>query len=241
LVTVYQEQYLLKGGYALELRLPHRARATLDLDFATDTGSVENILDHLQAAATHDLNDYFRYRVSLPGRNDLVGPPEGGYRFTVDSYIEGNRLFASFAIDVGMGDIRVEPTDLLDTMVSLEFAEIALVQIPTIPLAQHFAEKLHAYTRPRTHQTRVKDLVDLMLMIGELGLQPDGRTKQVLEETFNSYATHARPNSDTLSLPPESWRNGFRRQMIDLQTEPTELEAAHQILLGFLQRLDTLQ
>lgn len=236
LAAVHAERYLLKGGYALELRLQNRARATLDLDFATQVQSQTDILDDLQAAGEHDLGDYFRYRVSLPGRSDLVGPPEGGYRFTVEGFLEGNRPFASFAVDVGMGDIRVEPTEILSTVIDLEFADLPNAQIPTIPLAQHFAEKLHAYTRPRTYQTRVKDLVDLVLLIVELGLEGGPRVRQILEDTFSSYATHPLPTSTTLPPPPEQWRDGFRRQVEGLGIE-VDLEIAHQRLVWFLEEL----
>jgi hypothetical protein len=238
LVALHAERYLLKGGYALELRLPNRARATLDLDFATQAKSQADILDDLQTAGGHDLGDYFRYRVSLPGRSDLVGPPEGGYRFTVEGFLEGNRPFASFAIDVGMGDIRVEPTEMLTTVIDLEFAELPSVQIPTIPLAQHFAEKLHAYTRPRTHQTRVKDLVDLVLLIAELGLEGGPRVWQILEDTFSSYATHPLPTSTTLPAPPEAWQDSFKRQMGALGMGLDNLDGAHQVLVTFLERLE---
>jgi hypothetical protein len=51
----------------------------------------------------------------------------------------------------------------------LAFADIASLKIPVISVEQHFAEKIHAYTLPRVSgfNSRVKDLVDLVLLIQE--------------------------------------------------------------------------
>jgi predicted nucleotidyltransferase component of viral defense system len=60
-----------------------------------------------------------------------------------------------------------------------------------------FAEKLHAYTRPREGRSnsRVKDLIDMVLLI-DLGLE-SARLRKALEKTF------ARRNSHPL---PPHWR-----------------------------------
>lgn len=74
--------WLLKGGYALELRLPDRARSTLDLDLSVP--EPERLLsppagdeparrdaqihEQLQIAAERDLDDGFQFLVPLPKR-----------------------------------------------------------------------------------------------------------------------------------------------------------------------------
>ena len=81
--------WILKGGYAMELRMDV-ARTTRDIDLslqdlpATDTNdsSKEVILDLLQEAVEKDLLDYFSF---LVGESivDLEGGPRGGSRFPV--------------------------------------------------------------------------------------------------------------------------------------------------------------
>src|SRR6478672_2307467 len=73
---------------------------------------------------------------------------------------------------------------------------------------QQYAEKLHAYTRPRIDQdnSRVKDLVDLLLLMQTEMDQP--RLRDNIERTFAHRATHLLPPA--LPPPPESWRPRFQ-------------------------------
>jgi hypothetical protein len=72
---------------------------------------------------------------------------------------------------------------------------------------QQFAEKLHAYTRPRTDRdnSRVKDLVDLFLLM-RTQMEPRN-LRENIERTFARRATH--PIPPELATPPESWRVRF--------------------------------
>jgi hypothetical protein len=73
---------------------------------------------------------------------------------------------------------------------------------------QQLAEKIHAYTLPRSSQnSRVKDLVDLALLIGDEQLDRP-RAVDALRLTFARRGTHALPTS--LSAPPEDWETPFR-------------------------------
>jgi hypothetical protein len=129
----------------------------------------DDLLEDLQRAAELDLGDYFEFTVSPPtSRGKLAGPPLGGYRFGVEARLDG-RLFNHFPLDVGQGDITVREPDQVPGHVDLTFADLATPRFPIYPLEDHFAEKLHAYTTPRENPSRVKDLVDMLLLI-ELGL-----------------------------------------------------------------------
>jgi Nucleotidyl transferase AbiEii toxin, Type IV TA system len=76
--------WLLKGGYALELRYRPRARTTRDVDLAVEHpgGSLPARLDGLRAAlqraARADLGDFLRFDIGLG--SELPGPPDGGGR-----------------------------------------------------------------------------------------------------------------------------------------------------------------
>jgi len=73
---------------------------------------------------------------------------------------------------------------------------------------QQFAEKLHAYTLPRSSaNSRVKDLVDMALLIGSGGLDRQ-RVLKALHLTFERRATHSLPAS--LVPPPVEWQVPFR-------------------------------
>jgi len=72
---------------------------------------------------------------------------------------------------------------------------------------QQFAEKIHAYTLPRNAaNSRVKDLVDLALLIGSGGLDTQ-RILEALRLTFERRGTHDLPAS--LVPPPADWQVPF--------------------------------
>lgn len=140
-------RWTIKGGYALELRLGDKARATKDIDLNLPPPPAEDLLDELQEAAELDLGDYFIFRVGRP-KPQAAGAPLGGYRFTVEAHLAG-RLFSAFPPDVGQGDDPLEEAEWKEAWEDLEFAGIPRPRLAVYPLADQFAEKLHAYTRPR--------------------------------------------------------------------------------------------
>lgn len=73
---------------------------------------------------------------------------------------------------------------------------------------EQFAEKLHAYTLPREGRpnSRVKDLVDLILLIEQPRLDP-ARLAKAMRETFHRRKTHEMPAA--LADPPTSWSAPF--------------------------------
>lgn len=73
---------------------------------------------------------------------------------------------------------------------------------------QQFAEKLHAYTlpRPTAPNSRVRDLVDMVLLIRS-GTLDETRVVDCVRRTFARRDTH--PVPFTLEAPPESWMAPF--------------------------------
>jgi len=163
LVSEPMGDWILKGGYAMELRFV-RARSTRDLDFTLRVGNTESALDHLQRAGAREIGDFFSFRVG-EAMMDLDAAPYGGARYPVESRLDG-RTFVKFHVDVGIGDVILEPFEILTTRDWLAFAEIPSPSITLIAREQQFAEKIHAYTAPRPSlNSRVRDLVDLHLLI----------------------------------------------------------------------------
>lgn len=231
------KRWVLKGGYALELRYPGRARATRDLDLNVPPPPYSDLLDELQAAAERDLGDHFEYKVSASAsRGALTGPPEGGHRFSVEARLAGRR-FATFPLDVGQGDVTVREPDHIPGQIDLTFAGIATPRFAVYPVEDHFAEKLHAYTAPHAVRTRVKDLVDMMLLIDQ-GLEPSPLLRESIAATFERYARHPLPPA--LPPPPAEWQETFpplAREVGLAGTSPIEAHAfVEEFLAGLIQR-----
>lgn len=101
----------------------------------------------------------------------------------------------------------------------LVFAGIAAPVFPSIAREEHFAQKIHAYTFPRTDRpnSRVKDLVDLVLLI-ESGRLDHERLKGDLADTFAHRATHPLPPA--LEPPPDFWRPTFEKMAAECGISP---------------------
>jgi predicted nucleotidyltransferase component of viral defense system len=224
-------RWVLKGGYALELRLGGKARATKDIDLDLPPPPVEDLLDELQEAAEVDLGDHFVFVVSRP--KAMRGAPLGSFRFSVEARLDG-RPFTGFVLDVGQGDAPLGEAECRDGQADLGFAGIPRARMAVYPLADHFAEKLHAYTRPRETKTRVKDLLDLSLILEELAddLPPAAEMRRTMEATFGRYGTHDLP--DPLPDPPEGWREPFGAAAEELGLQTTEIDLAHRHLQDYL-------
>jgi hypothetical protein len=226
--------WVLKGGYAMELRF-QTARATRDLDFTARTAQSitgDGLLKQLQDAGARDAGDFFRYRIG-EAMMDLDGAPYGGARYPVES-IMGGRTFVKFHLDVGVGDVVLDPPEHARMRDWLGFAGIAVPDVPMIQREQQFAEKLHAYTLPRaTPNSRVRDLVDMVLLI-QSGTLEQSRVVQALNATFGHRATHPFPAA--LTPPPEEWRSPFVRLAAECSLELSVSEA-FSIVMEFCARL----
>jgi hypothetical protein len=202
----------LKGGYALELRFK-AARSTVDIDLtvqrvaASASGDQNQIVrEMLQSAADISLGDWFEFAVG-PASMDLTAAPYGGARYPVEARMD-ERIFARFHLDAGVGDVVMRPLETIVCRDWLEFAGIESSRILMIAREQQFAEKIHAYTLPRNAaNSRVKDLVDLALLIGSGGLDKP-RIMEALHLTFERRGTHDLPGS--LVPPPADWQVPFQ-------------------------------
>lgn len=229
-----KERWVLKGGYALELRYPGLARVTTDLDLNLPPPAAIDLLDEIQSKAQQDLGDHFSFYVSTPiKRAELAGPPLGGRRFRVDARLAG-RQFIRFPLDVGQGDLIVGQSEMLPARMDLSFAGLTTPSVTVYPLEDHFAEKLHAYTAPRQIQTRVKDLVDLVLLV-EYGLAPSGILKESIDSVYTRYGSHAVPS--VLPQPPAAWQEPFSQMAMEVHLPVVDLQEAYELMRTFLARL----
>lgn len=221
--------WVLKGGYALELRLKE-ARATKDIDLGLREalGAGDALLSALRAAASRDLGDYFVFEWG-EATLDLDGPPYGGSRFPVTARMD-ERVFAEFHVDVGIGDVLLAPLETAVGRDWLGFAGITAAKCPMISKEQHFAEKVHAYTLPRTGpNTRVRDLVDMVLLIKTRTLDA-GRVAEALQATVARRKTHVVPA--LLEPPPEAWKEAYAALAGECGLS-REMGEAYSVLTGF--------
>jgi hypothetical protein len=204
--------WVLKGGYALELRFK-AARSTVDIDLTvqrvpTSAGDDQNqvVRDMLQTAAAVPFGDWFEFTFGPPAM-DLTAAPYGGARYLVEARMD-ERIFARFHLDAGIGDVVSPPLETIVCRDWLGFAGIQPSQVRLIAREQQFAEKLHAYTLPRNSaNSRVKDLVDMALLIGSGSLDKQ-RVLNAVHLTFERRGTHNLPAS--LVPPPAEWQVPFR-------------------------------
>jgi len=225
--------WLLKGGYAMELRL-RAARTTKDIDISLPAEAAakfgEEILKRLQDSARTDLGDFFAFVIGEL-QLDLKVAPQGGARYPVTVSL-ASRVFTKFHLDVGIGDTVVPPTESIEGRDWLNFAGIASPKFVAISKEQLFAEKLHAYTLPRPDSTnsRVKDLVDMILLI-QMETMNKAILKQAIQTTFELRETHPIPT--TLLEPPESWSSPFLTMIKECDMEMT-LHGALKLIVAYL-------
>ena len=239
--------WVLKGGYALELRLADRARSTLDLDLSVpkpvrlqspivagdDVSRMHVVYEHLQQAAERDLNDGFEFMIGRP-KEEPIGAPGGGVRCSVEARLAG-RTFAKFHLDVGLGDAVLGQPDQVEGSALLSFAGIPAAHVALYPVAQQFAEKVHAYTFPWKDRdnTRVKDLVDLVLLVHSGLLEPE-RVRRALRATFEMRGTH--PLVSRLPEAPQDWTEPYAVLAQELELPALTLQEAHAYLDNYWQR-----
>lgn len=229
--------WLLKGGFAMDLRFRPRARTTKDIDLSvtlatagTGPKSLETLRERLQEASDVDLGDYLTYRISQPKR-ELTNAPKGGGRFPCDALLVG-KTYAKFHIDIGIGDALVGEPERLTGDDILAFAGIEPLKVLAIPKPQQFAEKVHAYTFPWEGRlnTRTKDLVDLVLLIERGPLDP-GEIRTALAATFQTRGTHAIP--EKLPQPPQFWVADFSGMAEEAKLSTTDCLVAFEVLARF--------
>src|SRR6266542_3856311 len=226
--------WVLKGGMALEVRLGDRARTTRDLDLALrhaarDGEAVRERL--IEAVAGDAEGDGFEFRISPAKAIDADDAGRPGWRFLVDARLDG-RTFAKVRLDVVARPEEISTTDRVRLRSLLAFAGFPDHEVEAVDPAQHFAEKLHAFTRPYGERpnSRVKDLPDLVLLVGE-GLEPAAELLAPVRHVFEVRSTHEVPAS--LPDPPADWAGRYATLADELGLEAATVDDAMTRLRAF--------
>jgi hypothetical protein len=221
LATTDWGSWVLKGGYANQLRAPAEARFTQDVDLKLDAplGKAHDILS--RAAAT-DLGDDFSYEFAA-GPQTLIGPPGGGLRFPIRALLSGSE-FVRFGADVNSKDAVIG---------KLERHSSDPQVIPVYPIAQQFAEKLHAFTRPRDQEnTRVKDLADMIWYVERYAFASAALIDAGVA-TFGRRGEHPWPPE--IPNVPDSWTRPYAALRKEMAIAPETASAARDELGRFLE------
>jgi predicted nucleotidyltransferase component of viral defense system len=222
------ERWVLKGGFALELRFSLASRATKDLDLVV-LGEIDGreLQDLFDEALDQDVDaDQFTFGVSAPKllSSDEAGNP--GWRLSVVARLAG-REFAQVAVDV-----VARPNEIAGAVSTLSVEpliagiDLEVVRMPAVDLAQQAAEKFHALARRYAGDrpsSRVKDLVDLALLAesGLVAAQPLGvRLRHVYAVRDGSLPPSVLPD------PPAAWLVTYAALARDLDLGSADVESA---------------
>ena len=227
-------RWVVKGGMALEIRLGDRARSTRDLDLALrdaqgdGSGVRELLIDCLSVAREED---GFEFLVGEPTTITLDEAGRPGWRFPVETRMAG-RKFASVRLDVVARDDEVSKTRRVELPGVLDFAGLERHEVEIVDPAQHFAEKVHAFTRTYGDRpnTRVRDLPDMVLLIDD-GLESTPELLSIVSRLFEARGEPAMP--DELPDPPSFWHENYRALAAELDVSAKTLDEAMTAVRSF--------
>jgi hypothetical protein len=231
LLAVAPDRWVLKGALALDFRLAAATRPTKDIDLGRDDDEAAAIRD-ITATQQLALDDFFTFAATKT--DELDDTDEfSAVRFHVTAQLAG-RTFEQFLVDIGFSDTISWAPDTIHTSTLLSFAGIEPLALPAIPLPQHLAEKVHAYTRTYgasgQPSTRPKDLVDILLIESAATIDA-GSLRHALGGTFGERALQSLPV--TLPPPPPTWADPYKRLADTVNIEP-DLSTAFILAATFL-------
>ena len=216
LVRVAPGRWALKGGLALDTRVPEHARASMDMDIDHVQGAVAAREDLLQAAA-EDLDDHFAFAI-LGTEEVREGDTRLALRYRFEASVAG----------VPFEPLQVDVTTLAPEVWEVEAARrpgllsdvgLGPIEVMLVPLERQVAEKLHAYTRRYNGESsRVRDLVDFVIirLFETVAAQ---RSRDEITHTFARRGTHAVP--DRLPAPPADWARAYAEEAEATGIPPT--------------------
>jgi len=226
-------RWVLKGGFSLELRLGLAARTTKDLDLLRwDAAGLtaDDLQDLLDEALDVDLGDACTFAVRQPRQVRAEDEMPSTWRVVVDVQV-ARSPFETVTIDVVTSP--VEPTSGVDAVAVRPVLGGAPFSVRSVDLPRHAAEKTHAYARIYAHDrpsSRVKDLVDLALLVEQDLLQPAAYSRAVIDVFVEREASAPPPH---LPDPPGDWAAPFAAMAADIGLDQQSLDGAATLVQRF--------
>lgn len=199
--------FLVKGGHALELRVPDLARATRDLDAMS-----ADIVD------VHEIEREVRARLAAPRcdgavvfevREAHLDEAVGFVRFDVrvrflNDPLKKVKLEISAA--EGAAGAQWDPVKAIGMAQTFGFTDGAIDEIPCLSIPYQIAQKIHAVTAPSQGNDRFRDLIDIILL-DEIGDEDVSQLRRACVEIFTLRNQHPWP--PTIEIR-DGWEDGFR-------------------------------
>ena len=153
--------FVLKGGQGMLARTVD-ARATRDIDLATDRLDVEAAVEELRRLAAKDAGDLVTFE--FRGVTPIKGEDEyrDGYTVAFDAFI-GAKKVQRVAVDLVSDSIAIGEPDWMAPADRLDVRGIPVCDYPVYPSARAVADKLCGIVERRGGRpsSRVKDLMDI--------------------------------------------------------------------------------
>jgi hypothetical protein len=221
-------RFLIKGGMALELRMPGKARATKDVD-AIFHGSLDELLADLDEAFKEPYSGFsFRYTDPVEIRATAV------HRFEVKLDYEG-KSWATLRVEVSPPEGGGHEPDRVPAISLSHFLLDGPEWVACLSLRYQIAQKLHAVSErfDDRENDRVRDLLDLLLMRDLTDdLKP---VREACLEIFTLRDSH--PWLPTITLEP-SWPAEYPRLAAELDFPVTDAEEAIAEVHAFIAAID---
>lgn len=220
-------KWVLKGGMALEVRLGDDARLTKDVDLGLreNTADASLLREKLIDALDIDLDgDGFEFLVRPVEQQAEDGGGHVSWRAPVQVNLAG-RPFGAIKVDISPRPHELEATDRLTVQNSLDFAGADPVEIEVVDVHRHAAEKCHAMLRDfgERENSRVRDLVDLMLLLEHELLTPKTLAKAIV--AVWQERDKAAPPRALLSFP-DGWLARYEQLAADHDVDPPSFAEA---------------
>lgn len=197
--SAHSDRFVLKGAllFTLWYDLPHRATRDADLlGFGpSDTGSMASVFRDIASVAADDgiVFDPASVRVGV-FRKDAG---YGGVRVTLNGKLANARCVAQ--VDVGFGDaVTPGPTDAVYPVL---LDDLPAPRLRTYPVYTVVAEKLHAIVVLGMVNSRLKDYLDLVVIMEREALD-EPTLALAIAATFQRRGT-ALPNAPPVGLSDE--------------------------------------
>lgn len=224
-------RFIVKGGVALELRLPARARATEDLDIVAvcDEDDLIAALDEALREPYHDCTFSRRAETRPLGDRAVRVWVQIAYR---------SQRWATIQVDLARPDGADTETERLPGIPLSSFGLTGPADVACLSMRYHVAQKFHGMTKVPHHggeNDRFRDAVDLLLL-RELLHGADLRVvREACEDTFRVRAEHPWPPA--IVLPP-TWREPYAAMARALGIQETNLANAERALREFLAAIE---
>jgi Nucleotidyl transferase AbiEii toxin, Type IV TA system len=197
--SAYSDRFVLKGAllFTLWYDLPHRATRDADLlGFGpSDTGSMASVFRDIASVAVDDgiVFDPASVRVGVIRKDAGYG----GVRVTLNGKLANARCVAQ--VDVGFGDaVTPGPTDAVYPVL---LDDLPAPRLRTYPVYTVVAEKLHAIVVLGMVNSRLKDYLDLVVIMEREALD-EPTLALAIAATFQRRGT-ALPNAPPVGLSDE--------------------------------------